>query len=252
MKNNKTTWTVKNNGENYLFDVRENGVATLAWRENDKNDAGDVLADLVEGADSEWLEENKLIINLLDEETAVEEIEEEWETLPVIADETGLKFDVAAGDEYAEHALKYARIQTNLPAALEACVNSWDVVSMVEDFAATEAFGDAEPIAVFEDCMSRILELPELSTVDFADAVGSIGDNLNVLGGCSVEYYDEDGSECGEENAERMEVTLAFFESNPWRTRAENALDYFETSEWEGGDVENDSDRVTKVFSRVK
>lgn len=251
MKNN-TTWTVKNNGEEYLFVVRENGVATLAWREFDKNDAGDVLSDLVDGADTEWLEENKIIINLIDEDLTVEEIEEEWDSLPVIADETGLKFDIAAGDEYAEHALKFALIQTDRAAALEACETAWDVMTLVEEFAATEAFGDAEPIVVFEDCMARILELAEISTVDFAEAVGSVGDNLHVLNGCSVEFFDEDGNPTNEGAAEKMEVTITFFESNPWRHQAENALDYFKTSEWEAGDVENDTDRITKVFNRAK
>lgn len=208
MKADKVTWTVQNCCNEFFFVMNFDGAPALVWRETEERDAADRIVELMTGSDVEDMEETSVFENMLDD-CDFAELAAGWEKYPVIADENGLKFEAAKESKSAKYALTLAQFMLDADTAVENCEVASEVVDLISDMSKEVDLSDYNPRELFKTCVSRMLEVSELSTRDLESAVYSLGRDLEIFDGLNVEFYDEDGNEvASEEDADVMEVDV--------------------------------------------
>lgn len=253
MKADKVTWTVQNCCNEFLFVMNFDGAPALVWRETEERDAADRIVELMTGSDVEDMEETSVFENML-EERDFEELAAGWEKFPVIADENGLKFAVAQESKSAKYALTLAQFMLDCDTAVENCEVASEVVDLISDMSKEVDLSDYQPRELFKTCVSRMLEVSELSTRDLESAVYSIGRDLEIFDRIWIDFYDEDGNEVSaEEDADVMDVNV---DCSEWCSKnkdmMDDVVDIFRDSNWEVDRYDAEHKSVSVGFKRVK
>lgn len=212
----KTSYYLKEKAGEFLLVAEDDGVVKFVGYFPHSYGVGDLLADLMDGASGQWLDDN--YGNDIED---FAELSENWADCAVIADTDGVYVDRAGKD--GKYVIQYARLAHDWESVIDECEYEAEILELFDTFSCTDAFAplkkDSEKaFAYIVPVMCNLFAAREDD--DFEGLIGKIsalGRQLLTLHFAQIDYEKpgEDGEfeACTAEDATRMVLTVEGWEA---------------------------------------
>ena len=213
----KTSYYLKENAGEFLLVAEDDGVVKFVGYFSHSYGVGDLLADLMDGASGQWIDDNNFGNDIED----FAELSENWADCAVIADTAGVYVDRAGKD--GKYVIRYARLAHDWESVIDECESEAEIVELFDTFSWTDAFAplkkDSEK--AFEYIVPVLCNLfaarEDDDFVGLVDKISDLGNQLFAVSAARIDYekIGEDGEfeECTAEDATRMVLTVEGWEA---------------------------------------
>ena len=214
----KTTYYLKENavGE-FLLVAEDDGVVKFVGYFSHSYGVGDLLADLMDGASGQWIDDNNFGNDIED----FSELSENWADCAVIADNDGLYVDRAGKN--GKYVIQYARLAHDWESVVDECESEAEIIELFDTFSWTEAFAplkkDSEK--AFEYIIPVMCNLfavrEDDDFVGLVDKISDLGNQLFAVSHARIDYEktgdDGEFEDCTAAEATRMILTVEGWKS---------------------------------------
>lgn len=209
----KTTYYLKENvGGEFLLVVEDDGVVKYAAQFPHTWNVGDLLAELMDGASGQWMDDEQFG-NEVDD---FSELSENWADCAVIADQDGVYAERAGKN--GKYVLQYAKLAHDWERVIDECESEADIIELFDTFSCTDAFATIEKngekaFDYIVPVMCKLFAAREDEDFEgLVDKISDIGIKLFVFQWAGIRYEkdgeDDEVEECNAAKASRMVLTV--------------------------------------------